>query len=102
MTCWHRSPYFKVCGLWVRLLEIVFRGLESWYTVEDIDCGVEPVLAVSTGFVIAGTHEHIAGYCYNWILHARYSCEYTSASGALTDSPKYEEAPGLVEAEEKW
>ena len=39
---------------------------------------------------------------YNWILYTGYTCGYTKAAGALTDSPKYKEAARLVEAEKKW
>ena len=78
------------------------RGLENWCTFEFVDCGDEPVLAVSFGFVMAGTYEHSARYWYSWILHAGCGNGNTSAAGAHADSPKYEEAPGLVETEGKW
>ena len=53
--------FCQVFGLWVRLLEIVLRALESCHTLENVDCGIEPILADFAGFVMAGTYEHSAG-----------------------------------------
>ena len=73
-------------------------GCDSWRSFfEAWKTGVS-----NSSIAELGTYEDIAGYCHNWIRFAEYDDGDTFPAGTIADSPKYEKAPGLIEAEGEW